>query len=89
MAQDKTLMIENLGEEINDVLKVDGQFEQLSQKFYKQESSMTSKLLKGKPDLNYSPMNLLPLISQCNCYINLDSSFTFLAILHSLSNSSP
>ena len=33
MAQDKTLMIENLGEEINDVLKVDGQFEQLSQKF--------------------------------------------------------
>ena len=49
---------------------------------------MTSKLLKGKPDLNYSPMNLLPLISQCNCYINLDSSFTFLAILHSLSNSS-
>lgn len=35
-----------------------------SQKFYKRESSMTSKLLKGKPDLNYSPMNLLPLISQ-------------------------
>lgn len=35
-----------------------------SQKFYKRESSMTSKLLKVKPDLNYSPMNLLHLISQ-------------------------